>query len=79
MFATLDPENTGFINFSSYIFLRREHLAWKKCGLDDKLSVKSVSCAVYITCPTRPLGLPDANKVFETAMSLDFGYGFTGA
>jgi hypothetical protein len=60
MWETLDPETSGFINFADYMFLRKEHLAWKKCGLDNVLSIKSVSCAVYVVCPTRPMGLPEA-------------------
>lgn len=61
IWKNLDPLETGFINFAGYMYVRKVHLAWKKCALDSELSSKDMACAIYITCPTRPMGLPAAN------------------
>lgn len=64
MLDYLDPTKTGFINFSQYVYLRRVHLAWKKCALDDSLTLKNVSCATYVIAPSKPIYLPDAGQLF---------------
>lgn len=74
----MDPEATGFINFASYVFIRKVHLGWKKCALDEELSLKNVSCALYVVCPNRPVGLPEAKQAFDTAQVLDFGFKVAG-
>ena len=33
-----------------------------------------MTCSLYITVPTRPLGLPEAKEVFDIAATLDNGY-----
>jgi hypothetical protein len=55
------------------MFLRKFHLGWKKCAVGGDLSVRQVSCALYITTPTRPLGYPEAKEVFDIAEYLETG------
>jgi len=62
------------LNFAQYLFLRKLHLGWKKCALDDTLSSKQVACALYVSVPTRPLGLPEATEIFNIAMQVTYGF-----
>jgi len=66
----LDNEH---LNFADYMFLRKTHLAWKKCAIDDRLSYKNMDCAIYVVVPGRRLDLPDTNEVFRAAMNFCYG------
>jgi len=55
------------------MFLRKTHLAWKKCAIDERMSYRNMDCAIYVVVPGRRLDLPDTNEVFRAAMNFCYG------
>ncbi len=33
------------------MFLRKTHLAWKKCAIDERMSYKNMDCGIYVVVP----------------------------
>jgi hypothetical protein len=77
VFAVLEPQarhlENESLNFADYIFLRKTHLAWNKCSIDERLSYRNMDCAIYVVVPGRRLDLPDTNEVFRAAMNFCYG------
>jgi len=55
IFQVMQPQARIFkeekLNFADYMFLRKTHLAWRKCSSDNRLTYKSMDCAIYVVVP----------------------------